>query len=125
MKNEMWLIWKDNIERRRYVIGTLLYENGKYYFKYFQSEIKDAINKGFKFFPGFENLSKTYESETLFSNIATRLPNINRPDYLEILNSYNLEKTSTQMDILKATKGRLITDNYEFVQVFDKNKIES
>ena len=125
MKNEMWLIWKDNIERRRYVIGTLLYENGKYYFKYFQSEIKDAINKGFKFFPGFENLSKTYESETLFSNIATRLPNINRPDYLEILNSYNLEKTSTQMDILKATTGRLITDNYEFVQVFDKNKIES
>ena len=28
------------------------------------------------------------------------------------------------MDILKATRGRLITDNYEFVPAFDSNKVE-
>ena len=60
----------------------------------------------------------------MFTNIATRLPNINRPDYLEILNCYNLEKDSNEFDILKATKGRNITDNYEFVPSYDSNKIE-
>ena len=61
----------------------------------------------------------------MFANIATRLPNQLRPDYLEILNSYNLEADSTKMEILKATKGRLLTDNFEFVPPFDRNnKIE-
>ena len=52
------------------------------------------------------------------------MPSPARADYLSILNSYNLEIDSSKFDILKATKGRLITDNYEFVPVFDKNKIE-
>ena len=52
------------------------------------------------------------------------MPNPNRDDYLDILNSYNLESDSSEIDILKATKGRLITDNYEFVPFFDDKKIE-
>ena len=35
-----------------------------------------------------------------------------------------MDKDSTEFEILKATKGRLITDNYEFVPSFDTNKIE-
>ena len=54
----------------------------------------------------------------------TRLPNVTRPDYLEILNRYNLEKDSDNFEILKATRGRTITDNYEFVPAFDSRKIE-
>ena len=60
----------------------------------------------------------------LFINNATRLPNKGRIDYLEILNSYNLDKESSDFDILKATRGRTLTDNYEFVPAFDLNKIE-
>lgn len=79
---------------------------------------------GFNYFPGFEDVHKEYTSSELFANIETRLPNSTRSDYLEILNTYGLEKDSTKLEILKATKGRLITDNYEFVPAFESTKVE-
>ena len=124
MKKEMWLIWKDSASRRRYKIGILTYDGSKYTFKYVNPELNDATKVGFKYFPGFGDVHKTYESNLLFANILTRLPNKSRPDYLEILNFYNLEINSTNFDILKATKGRLLTDNFEFVPAFDYNKVE-
>ena len=124
MKNEMWLIWKEAKSRRRYKIGTLSECAGIFTFQYINPELDDAKKHGFEYFPGFDVIDQIYTSDKLFSNISTRLPNLNRPDYLEILNSYNLDKDSTEFDILKATKGRLVTDNYEFVPAFDKNKIE-
>ena len=124
MKNELWLIWKNPETRRDYKVGSLTFCNNIYTFKYVNPELNDALNNGFDYFPGFDKLDKKYSSKELFANIETRLPNPKRPDYLEILNLYNLEKNSTKIEILKATKGRLITDNYEFVPPFDKNKIE-
>lgn len=124
MKKEMWLIWKQPETRRRYKVGNLSYENGIYTFKYTNPELDDAKEAGFKYFPGFEDTHEIYTSNELFANIETRLPNTGRADYLEILNSYNLEIDSTKLEILKATRGRLITDNYEFVEAFDVNKIE-
>ncbi len=124
MEKEMWLIWKHPDTRRRYKIGILNYEQNKYIFQYVNPELNSAIEVGFRYFPGFEDIHKIYESNELFANIETRLPNVGRADYLEILNSYNLERTSNKLDILKATKGRLLTDNYEFVPAFDPNKVE-
>lgn len=124
MKNELWLIWKHAKTRRRYKIGILTYQEEKYYFRYENPELDDAKMVGFDFFPGFEDTTKQYENNNLFANIETRLPNLNRPDYLEILNTYGLNRSSTKLEILKATKGRLVTDNYEFVPAFDKNKLE-
>lgn len=124
MKNELWLIWKHPETRRRYKIGTLTYENDKYIFEYVNPEVNDAKNVGFDYFPGFEDINKKYSNAEMFANIETRLPNANRPDYLEILNAYGLEINSTKLEILKSTKGRLITDNYEFVPAFDHTKVE-
>ena len=124
MKEELWLIWKEPVTRSRYKIGVLTFDNNMYTFKYLALELKEALKNGFSYFPGFEDNSKIYESDRLFANIETRLPNPTREDYLEILNLYDLEKNSSKMEILKATKGRLLTDNYEFVPVFDANKIE-
>ena len=121
----LWLIWKEPITRRRYLIGELTYDFKVYRFKYTNPELEDAIKNNFTYYPGFRDLDKVYESSCLFTNISTRLPNPKRPDYLKILNSYGLEINSTQMDILKKTRGRLLTDNFEFVPKFDKNnKIE-
>ena len=86
MKEELWLIWKDSTSRRRYKIGSLIKENNRYSFNYVNPELDDARTVGFKYFPGFEDLKRSYESDTLFTNILTRLPNERRPDYLEILN---------------------------------------
>ena len=124
MNNEMWLIWKNPQTRRRYKIGVLTYNKQQYLFKYVNPELDDARKNGFGFFPGFDNIHKEYISKELFANTETRLPNPARPDYLEILNSYGLEKDSTKLEILKATKGRLLTDNYEFVPAFDKVKVQ-
>lgn len=125
MLEELLLIWKAPVSRRRFIIGKLSKNENTYYFKYTNPELEDAKKDGFNYFPGFNDLDKEYTSNTLFTNIATRLPNPLRPDYLEILNSYNLETDSTKMEILKATKGRLLTDNFEFVPPFDRNnKIE-
>lgn len=125
MEKKLWLIWKEPKERRRYIIGTLTYQNNCYQFQYTNPELEDARNVGFIDFPGFDDLKKKYESkENLFPNIATRLPNLARQDYLQILNTYGLEKSSTPIEILEKTKGRLLTDNFEFVPVFDRNKVE-
>lgn len=124
MKKEMWLIWKNPKERRRYKVGSLTFDENSYKFSYTNPELNEAIEAGFRSFPGFDNVNETYVNTELFANIETRLPNPGREDYLEILNSYNLEKSSTKLEILAATKGRLITDNYEFVPAFDENKVE-
>ena len=125
MLNKLWMIWKNPISRKRFIIGELSEEHNRYFFKYINPELEDARESGFNYFPGFNDLNETYNSNTLFTNIETRLPNPNRPDYLEILNLYDLKSESTKMEILKATKGRLLTDNFEFVQPFDRNnKIE-
>lgn len=124
MKRELWLIWKQPEKRRRFKIGILTYEDNNYTFSYVDPELNDAIKNGFTFYPGFDNLNQKYISDELFSNIETRLPNPSRPDYLNILNSFNLDTDSTKFDILSATKGRLLTDNYEFVQPFNQAKIE-
>lgn len=125
MVNKLWLIWKEPKERRRFTIGELTYENDEYKFKYINPELNDARKKGLDFFPGFDDLKKEYVSKNeLFPNIETRLPNIARPEYLEILNSYDLDIDSSKMQILMKTKGRLLTDNFEFVPIFDENKIE-
>lgn len=125
MTNKLWLIWKEPKERRRFIIGELTYENNEYKFKYIDPELNNARKNGLDFFPGFDDIEKEYVSNTsLFPNIETRLPNTARPEYLEILNLYDLDTDSSKMEILEKTKGRLLTDNFEFVPVFDKNKIE-
>lgn len=117
------LIWKNQHNRSRFKIGILSYDK-KYTFKYVNPELDDVLDSSFESFPGFEDVNRVYESKELFANIETRLPSPARADYLSILNSYNLEINSSKFDILKETKWRLITDNYEFVPFFDKNKIE-
>ena len=124
MNNELWLIWKEPLSHKRFKIGILIKLNDGYEFSYVDPELGEARKVGFNFFPGFNDLSKTYKNNELFINIASRLPNKGRIDYLETLNSYNLDKESSDFDILKATRGRTLTDNYEFVPAFDLNKIE-
>lgn len=122
MKKEMWLIWKSVITRRRFIVGKLT-ENDGFFFSYVAEELPLAQKNGFDCFPGFEDLEKTYYSKDLFINIETRLPNPLRPDYEDILRYYDLNIENSKMEILMKTKGRLLTDNYEFVPVFDPKNL--
>ena len=124
MKKELWLIWKNPNSRRRYTVGILTQHVDKFIFKYNEQVVEEISEQGFDYFPGFNNIKETYASENLFPNILNRLPNSNRDDYEEILNSYGLNMNNTFFEILERTKGRLLTDNYEFIPPFNKNKIE-
>lgn len=116
--NELLLIWKDPISRRRFVVGELKYNvsNQIYSFEYAEKEVLEiAIKEGFTSYPKFNDLKKVYESNTLFGNIKSRLPNSKRPNYAEILARYGATKDNTEMELLQVTRGRLATDNFEFV----------
>lgn len=123
MNEEMWLIWKNPTSRIRYKVGKLEKNEEGYIFSYLPDDVKIACEKGFSFFPGFNDLEKIYKSKVLFANIDSRLLNEGRADYLKLLDFYNLQTNSSKMDVLKATKGRLLTDNYEFVPAFNKERI--
>ena len=123
MKKTLWMIWKNPITRDRYRVGTLTIHDNNYDFRYNTNE-NDFKNIGFDFFPGFNDINKIYNSQTLFENILNRLPNKNRPDYLKIIEDYGLSESSTDIEILEKTRGRLLTDNFEFVPSFNYDKIE-
>lgn len=119
----LWLIWRDPDTRLRYKVGELVNNDSSFEFQYTNPELDNATSAGFKGFPGF-NFKDKYRSLLLFSNIKNRLPNRYRPDYLDIMNEYNLSGDASDWDVLVATRGRLVTDDYEFVLPFDKKKIE-
>ena len=123
MKKVFWLIWKNPTTRNRYKVGTLTIHENNFDFRYDKEEcnFKDIE---FDFFPGFNDVNKIYSSKSLFENIVTRLPNKNRPDYVELIESYGLNIYSTDIDILEKTRGRLLTDTFEFVLAFNYQNIE-
>lgn len=118
------LLILNNKNKDSHTIGELIKNEDGYLFHYVNPELDSALDKNFTTYPGFPNYNEEYKSEELFPNILGRLPNKKRDDYIEILNYYDLESNSNDFEILKQTKGRLITDNFEFVPEFDKNKIE-
>lgn len=116
--NELLLVWKDPDTRQRFVVGTLRYspDKNEYMFSYLNTDLDKAVMRGFQNYPAFPKLDKVYLNEDeLFPGIQQRLPNRKRANYPQILMKYNLDGTSSEMEILAATRGRLGTDNFEFV----------
>jgi hypothetical protein len=115
----LWLIWQNVETRQRYHIGNLSSLNGEYTFSYELSgkrrTLLDAMKNGYKPHLAFRDIKKVYKSDRLFDAFARRLPDKRRPDFREILQSFGLSKDCTDMDLLRATGGRLATDPYEFV----------
>jgi len=122
MKNniiDLLLVWKDPDTRQRFVVGILSHneKNEEYKYMYVNPEKNAAFSHGFQNFPSFPDLNEVYVIEgEIFPGIKPRLPNRKRENYPEILKKYNLDATSSDMEILAATRGRLGTDSFEFVQ---------
>lgn len=78
---------------------------GKFKFEYLAN---------FKYeFPGFNSDTKVHTSDTLWEQIAFRVPNLVRSENPNI----PLE------ELLKSTKGKLVTDHFEFVLMSEDEKI--
>ncbi|MFK4429597.1 HIRAN domain-containing protein [Bacillus sp. RC54] len=121
---KLLLIWKDPETRRRFTIGELSFDEEKntYKFQYQQPGLEQALELGFKDYPNFPNIKQVYELQgKLFPSIKSRLPQQKRPDFPEILDRYGLDTSCTDLELLEATRGRLATDNFEFVKPINAN----
>lgn len=127
MKNEkkLYMIWKSANTRRRYKVAELVNINDeKYIFSYINPELNDAKKVGFSLYPGFNDDNKRYKSNYLFKNIAMRLPNKNRDDYNTYSEKFGILPGDSDFEILTKTKGKIVTDNIEFIRPFSKNGFE-
>ncbi|MFD1362312.1 HIRAN domain-containing protein [Lentibacillus salinarum] len=115
----LWLIWQNTETRQRYHIGNLSSLDGEFTFAYELSgkrrTLLEAMKNGYRPHLAFRDIHKVYKSNRLFDAFARRLPDKRRPDFKELLQSYGLSNNYTEMDLLRATGGRLATDPYEFV----------
>ncbi len=122
MKQEyvLWLIWQNPNTRQRYHVGTLLKKGDVYYFEYEMKKkrrgLEEALKEGYTPHLAFPDLQGKYSSDHLFSAFSRRIPDRRRPDYEKIVKQYGLTPDHTELDLLRATGGRLATDTYEFVQ---------
>lgn len=111
-KDYLYLIWQDKVSRRQYIVGQLS-KNGQYEFCY-SNDIKEALEAGFKPLVPFDDLNKTYYSDTLFSAFSSRLPDKKRKDIQKILEKYGLQEYDAYA-LLKASGARLPIDSLHFV----------
>ncbi|MBB5326032.1 hypothetical protein HNQ34_003150 [Anoxybacillus tepidamans] len=115
----LWLIWQNERTRQRYHVGNLVHHEGKYMFYYEKHAqrrgVIEALKNGYRLHLAFPDIDKIYVSDRLFGPFERRLPDCRRPDFQEILKAHGLSNDYTDMDLLRATGGRLATDPYEFV----------
>lgn len=114
-------VWQDEISRLYYHIGTLSHFDNHYEFVYTstlagQRKLGDAIERGYMIHPAFPETDKVYRSKTLFPAFNRRIPSSDRSDFHAILADLVLNESSSKMDILRATRGRLASDTYLFEQ---------
>ncbi len=111
-KDYLYLIWKEPDSRRNYVVGQLT-KNGQYEFCY-GYEVQKAIEKGFELLISFEDINKTYKSDTLFPTFSSRLPDRKRRGIERILSKYGLD-VFDDYKLLKRSGARLPIDTLEFI----------
>jgi len=92
------------------LIGELAKNNTEYIFKYTPEETDEP--EGFIKVPTFKDIDRVYKSKDLFLFFANRVYDKSRPDLPQILERYGLSEYN-EWELLKATRGRLMTDAYE------------
>lgn len=113
-RDTLYLVWVDE-NKNKYKVAELYKENNKYYFKYRLEDVKMAEQNGFKLLVSFPTINATYENLELFPVFAARVPDRRRPEIKKILETYNMTEYD-EFELLKRSKGKLPTDDYEFEQ---------
>lgn len=111
-RDYLYLIWKEPVSRRNYIIGQLS-KNSQYEFSY-GYEVGEAIKKGFELLIPFNDIDKVYKSDTLFPTFSSRLPDRKRRGIEKILEKYGLEEFD-EYRFLKRSGARLPIDSLEFI----------
>lgn len=104
------LKWKDT-DKAIYTLGNLYKANNLYHFDIDIDELKKATKNGCFGIGSIDLLYTSHTSKELFDFFKVRIPNEKDPRIEEILKQYNLQEYD-EMELLKATKGIIMTDRY-------------
>lgn len=112
----LYLKWKDYKTNKKYLIGALFKQNGKYYFKISKAHVKKAIDKKVfsKAILPFSDYDKIYESDEIFEIFKIRLPKIekySKEELEDLLRDLGMDKFD-EFEYLRKTKGLLMTDKF-------------
>lgn len=88
------IYWSDYVEKGSYKIGTVSYDD-HWRFNYNIEEVFNAIDQGFRPFPDMPDISKTYESATVFPTFGLR---------------YGPHPVDEMISIMKLSDASLVTD---------------
>lgn len=106
-----------NIKWNDIIIGNLYKdEEENFVFKYNFEGLDEAKKQGYLNMIGFDESNQEYKSKKLFSFFVSRIPLRTRRDIEKILKRLNLEKYD-EIEILKKTSGKLMTDQFEIEYV--------
>lgn len=129
MKETLLVVWQNVETRQKYHIGTLTFEphenvyKFQYNYKSHYRGVVEAMRAGFTGIHEFGVSEDIFKSEELFYFFNKRLPNPTRTDYALLLKRFGLDESSSKMEFLKRTKGRLATDSYELFApvIYERN----
>jgi HipA-like protein len=93
-------------------IGMLYCETGAWYFKYTDDFKKHA--EEYNLITGFPDLSKTYQSDSLWPFFQIRIPGLKQPAIQEILEKEKIDK-SNEVALLKRFGYKTITNPYQLI----------
>jgi len=108
-------------ERRRHAVGELVADNGGARFRYLSdtASFSAAVEDGFEGYPGIALASEP--SEDTLAIFLRRLPNTDRPDYDQFLQTFGLSPDAgwSGLSLLAYTGARLAGDSFSITETFD------
>lgn len=118
MKNEkcnyIWLMWRDHVINKSFVVGRLTkISDNEYTFEYDKDECKKL--ERFKPLTAFPNIEKVYTKDQLFATFTARIPPKQRVNIDEILKEYGLKEYDS-FELLRKTGGIQPIDSFSFIE---------
>ena len=110
------LCWND-INGMTYELGRL-YKKEEYHFDINSDGLKQATHKGCFGIGEFDLLHDSYVNTELFEFFKRRIPKKDNPDIEKILQEFDI-KQYDEMELLKITQGKLISDRYYLEEVLE------
>src|SRR5688572_12083318 len=111
----LFVAWREPESHRIFTVGRLLRVETPFRgfeFGYVRG-VKAALEHGFEPFVAFPELGEIYRSRELLPFFKNRVLLPSRPDYLEYLESFALDRAAEPMTLLAASGGRRTTDLIE------------
>ncbi|EGR1562256.1 hypothetical protein D6L41_12115 [Vibrio alginolyticus] len=108
----VFVIWKDSDDGMWHPVAKLTRTDDSYRFNY----TKGANHKNFIAFPRMDDLTKVYQSASLFSFFTNRLIPTNRPEFKKMLEWSDIDPTGyDELDLLGVSGGARKTDEFRII----------